>query len=148
MPIRYELTKNTWLIRECVAVLDSQSFEVLDADAPNAVLAYDGEKLVGMFGYKQRGTTIHAKGTRVRVAYRGQGVGAAMWCAAIRKHRTRRVSVFVVSSKAVRMLRNVEAQIPTLRIHAYFGVGPNGGTMRSGESWGRDHPTRRKRSAA
>lgn len=146
--IRYELTKDTWLIRESVVALDSQAFEVLDADAPNAVLAYDGEKLVGMFGYKQRGTTIHAKGTRVRVAYRGQGVGAAMWCVAIQKHRARCVSVLVVSSKAVRMLRNVEAQIPGVRIRAYFGTGPNGGTMRSGEAWERDHPARRKSRAA
>jgi hypothetical protein len=122
----------------CVEVLNPCGSE-------RAVAAYDGEKLVGVFGYS-RGTELswrpgneermlNAEGTHVRTRYRKLGIGTELWCQAITRWKANEVRVFVVSSAAVRMLRQVEKRLPHVQIDASFGDGPKGRQMTSAKRW-------------
>jgi GNAT superfamily N-acetyltransferase len=104
------------------------------------IVAYRGTRPVGIFVFEVYCSILHARGTLVAPARRGEGVGTALWLRALDDTQLSVCSVTVVSARALRMLRHIEAQRPHVRIRAHFGpAGYSGRAPPGATAWVRDH---------
>jgi GNAT superfamily N-acetyltransferase len=84
-----------WLPGHMKAFWRSRSLE----NSHGAVLAYDGEKLIGFFRYNNGPRkAMYAYGTYVLPKYRSRGVAIKLWKRALRKEKPKHIHVFTTST--------------------------------------------------
>lgn len=105
------------------------------------LVAFRGDRAVGMFVFRICWGQLRARGTAIVRRHRGTGIGTALWLRALDDHRVKSVSVCVVSARALRMLRHIETLRPKVRIHARIGCAGEGCRAPAGAAaWKRAHP--------
>jgi GNAT superfamily N-acetyltransferase len=109
---------------------DGMADNIFSSAATCAVAAYDGERLVGMFAFYSHERNLGALGTLVLRKYRGRGVAAKMWKAALARFRTTRVSVYVVSMRGFGLIEKLRREHPRVEFKVSVGVGVKGAHTR------------------
>ena len=79
-----------------------------------AVVAYDGEKLVGFFRFYNRYPTLWAGGTYLQASYRDRGIAAKLWQRAIKFLKPDEVCVTTTSRGGQKLVQSLKRKYKTI----------------------------------